>query len=89
MTMRDEIIEAMARAMAAEVGTMLHDEIHWPEFGPGYIEGATAALAAIEAMGFAIVPVEPTPEMEKAGWEVEELDTPDRVWRAMIEVGKV
>jgi hypothetical protein len=35
---RDAVIEAMARAMAvkdsAAVGTVLHDEIHWPEFGP-------------------------------------------------------
>lgn len=37
------------------------------------------ARAAIEAMR------EPTKEMEKAGWEVEELQTPERVWRAMID----
>jgi hypothetical protein len=65
--MREKLVEAMARAMAvkdsAAVGTVLHDEIHWPEFGPGYIECAMTALSAIEAMGYVIVPKNMTDEI--------------------------
>lgn len=50
----DQLIEAMARAMAAgdsgPEGSALFD-IHWAEFGDGYTKGAHAALAVVrEAM---------------------------------------
>ena len=44
----DELVEKMARAMAAKdsgpEGSVLF-EIHWREFGEGYLSGAVAALA--------------------------------------------
>lgn len=57
-----EMIERVARAMAAKdsgpIGSILFD-IHWREFGDGYI---SSALAAIEAMR------EPTEAMISAAW---------------------
>jgi len=44
----DELVKKMARAMAAKdsgpEGSVLF-EIHWREFGEGYLSGAVAALA--------------------------------------------
>jgi hypothetical protein len=50
---RDEMIEAMAKAMAEAENDYAVDEL---VFTP-YMGDATAALSAIEAAGFAIVPV--------------------------------
>lgn len=33
--------------------------------------------------------MEVTGAMERAGWDVEELKTPDRMWSAMIEAGRI
>ena len=34
--------------------------------------------------GYALVPIEPTEEMIRAGWDVEELVTPYKTWAAML-----
>lgn len=53
------VIEAMARAMEQEGQD---PQAPWPEL-------VRAALAAAEALGWKLVPVEPTQEMCKAAWE--------------------
>jgi len=60
---RDEMIEAMAKAMAEAENDYAVDEL---VFTP-YMGDATAALSAIEAAGFAIVPVVPSEAMRDAG----------------------
>jgi hypothetical protein len=58
--MNEELIEAMARGIAkADCG----EAAEWPI----YEQDAQAALAAIEAQGKVVVPVEPTFEMKTAG----------------------
>ena len=39
---------------------------------------------ALVPPGWQVVPREPTEEMEGAGWDVEELRTPDRIYVAML-----
>lgn len=46
--------------------------------------GWLAACSAIVPAGWQVVPREPTDEMVAAGWDVEELRTPDRIYRAML-----
>ena len=46
------LIEAMARGMALGAGAYEWPELHWP----AYVDDAQAALAAIEAAGFVVVP---------------------------------
>jgi hypothetical protein len=52
-------------------------------------EGAAGLIEALGLHGFVIVPREPTPEMEEAGWEADEwAPTPlnaAAVYRAMID----
>jgi hypothetical protein len=55
MTEREKLIEAMARGIAIRRGRVAA--------GPGEVKEATAALAAIEAMGAVVVPVEATDRM--------------------------
>jgi hypothetical protein len=49
-------------------------------------KGVRAALAAIDAAGFAIVPKEPTEEMETAYWRAQGMDRApcDQTWDAML-----
>lgn len=62
-----DLIEAMARAICGEAG---YDK-PWEAFNASerdmFVDCARAALAAIEAAGYRIVPVEPTWEMLEAG----------------------
>jgi len=62
---RDELIEAMARAIAIESRVEICGDAmyRFSVYGPK----ATAALSAIEAAGFAIVPVVASDRMRKAG----------------------
>lgn len=70
----DEIEEAVARAICNEsAGSDVYD---FERGGEGSRWGAlaraaiSAHIAALEAAGFAIVPVEPTDEMAQVGFEV-------------------
>ena len=72
---RETIIEAMARAMCVEGG--FDPDERMPNDGPRwgyYVPGVTAALAAIEAAGVRLVPVEATEEMVSAYYD--EMPTP-------------
>lgn len=60
---RDELKEKVARALAAADSHLDTIDVHWAEYREGYIITAEDALAAIEAAGLAIVPVEATPEI--------------------------
>lgn len=92
---REQIIEAMARAMSKEDSGPFGD-VHWDEFGESYVVGSRAALSAIEALGYVIVPVTPTEPavdagisfMEQIGYLASEMDAMI-IYRAMIEAGKV
>ena len=57
--MSDALIEAVAKAIADSDRTL--NETTFPE--PRYFRYARAALSAIEANGYRVVPVEPTQEM--------------------------
>ncbi|MFA9261734.1 MAG: hypothetical protein ACEQSB_00015 [Undibacterium sp.] len=93
--MREQIIEVMARVIFAKEGQVhttderMFEPVKWEElddddyqvFREGYRNQASAALAAIEALGYVVVPREATEAMEKAEWGVEELVTPDEfIW---------
>ena len=83
MTDRDKLIEEIARGMAIDAGAYEGPDLHWP----AYVDDAQAALAAIEAAGFAVVPVEPTEAMKIAAFEAAgpyAEEDPLDVWRAMI-----
>ncbi len=98
---RAELIEAMARAICIDNGfdpmcrLSPRDRPRWM----GYQENATAALAAIEAAGFAAVPREATWEMHgaghdaslKSGGEMEGdwVEINERIYRAMIAASPV
>jgi len=76
-----EMIERVAKAMAANdsgpEGSRLFD-IHWGEFGGGYMESARAAIEAMR---------EPTDGMVLLGMlagEGPEFADPDETWRTMI-----
>lgn len=64
---RADLIETMARAICGEAG---YDK-PWDAFNASerdmFVDCARAALAAIEAAGYRVVPVEPTEEMICAG----------------------
>jgi hypothetical protein len=66
--MTDALVEAVARALCK--ATFPHPQGPMPEGHPAYTFQARAALAAIEASGYAIVPDAPTPEMLHAGQSV-------------------
>jgi hypothetical protein len=78
MTEREKMIEAMARGMCEHVypncdfapeGSAWVST--WAREREAFEEQATAALAAIEAMGAVVVPVEPTDEMNWAGGQAQ------------------
>jgi hypothetical protein len=88
MTDREKIIEAMARGMCSCEGTSQCAAICLSRFASSNQKGqcsdavrawgrkATAALAAIEAMGAVVVPVEPTDRMidatnDEYGWSAD------------------
>jgi hypothetical protein len=83
MTDREKLIEAMARGMCACEGTSQCAAICLSRFASSNQKGqcsdavrvwgrkATAALAAIEAMGAVVVPVEATDEMNWAGGQAQ------------------
>jgi hypothetical protein len=67
---RNELVEAMARGIAAADANPdagLRDLWHVEGYRATVIKLAQAALAAIEAQGLAVVPVEPTEGMVSAG----------------------
>lgn len=96
--MSDTLVEAVARgvfnAMCEEAGRSVtwDDRPGWPgerDREHGRI-GARAALAAIEAQGWCVVPKEPTSEMLDAAYARDTADgrwpvTPDSVYAAMLE----
>ena len=51
-----------------------------------YTERAQAAITALTEAGFAIVPVEPTPEMAKVGVHVAQTGAVLGAWEAMIKL---
>ena len=72
--MQDELIEAMARAAFERRHKGARNCYAWDDFWEEneyqrnhYMNEAQAALAAIKANGFAVVPVEPTEAMRLAG----------------------
>ncbi|WP_283419225.1 hypothetical protein [Sphingopyxis sp. Geo48] len=85
-----EVVETIARAM--------QESDAWPVvFAPGSAESlARSAITALEANGYAIVPIEPTDEMISAGIiERHDQPTPEawslataNIYRAMISTGK-
>jgi len=86
--MSDELIEAVAKAICREnlISTKQPDDpetmgYYWKSF-----QGeARAALTAIEAAGYAVVPVEPTSEMIAAGIFAETIVGPGDVkWKAPV-----
>jgi UDP:flavonoid glycosyltransferase YjiC (YdhE family) len=85
---RDEMIEAMAKAMAEAENDYAVDEL---VFTP-YMGDATAALSAIEAAGFAIVPVVPSEGIELAGLNASDgwidLSDAEIIYSAMIQAAK-
>jgi hypothetical protein len=98
MTDRETLIEAMARAICDEWGYLWdgdpdEDSQVSPENNKGYDErpskllfrtAATAALAAIEAMGAVAVPVEATADMYADIWLAAQLQNANFQYRAMI-----
>lgn len=73
---RDELIQTMAKALAdtdtirqPHTNGHIYEASRLAEFMHARCKGvAAAALAAIEAQGLAIVPVEATDEMMSAAW---------------------
>lgn len=72
-----EVVETIARALCV-VGD--DPEIYWKD----YVEEATAAITALEANGWAVVPREPTRRQLEAAEHVPPLFTPSDTYRAMI-----
>ena len=72
------IVETIARAM--------QESAAWPAvFGAGSAETlARASVTALEAAGYAIVPIEPTRRQLEAAEHVPPLFTPSDTYRAMI-----
>jgi acyl-CoA synthetase (AMP-forming)/AMP-acid ligase II len=83
MTEREKLIEAMARALCARIypsPDFKPEGSTWPSAWERsrceFTYQATAALAAIEAMGAVVVPVEPTDRMidatnDEYGWSAD------------------
>lgn len=68
---REELIEVMARAQCSEGG--FDPDERMPNDGPRwgyYVPGVEVALAALEAAGVRLVPVNPTGVMALAGLDV-------------------
>ncbi len=86
MTDRDKLIEAMARALCLlspndPDAISSNDGPYWGY----YVPQAQAALAAIEAQGLAVVPVEPTDALLCAA---EDFITLRGIWDAMIRAAR-
>jgi hypothetical protein len=84
-----DLVEAMARGIAAADANPdagLRDLWHVEGYRATVIKLAQAALAAIEAQGLAVVPVEPTPEMIEATrtMEMPRADSANAMVSAMI-----
>jgi hypothetical protein len=77
----DIIVRAAHGFLRDEVGEERHSQIPWDELPPLANAVADAILAAMEAWGYAVVPLEPTPEMIDAGWDSGGGDIP-RSWLA-------
>ena len=77
-----DVTETIARAM--------QESAAWPAvFGAGSAETlARAAITALEAQGYAIVPIEPTEEMWDAAMREGYDQDPFTYYRAMISTGK-
>jgi hypothetical protein len=91
---RPELIEVMARAMKDRASIEPWTDEEWAAFKahpdsnyPSLTADITAALAAAEAAGFVVVPVEATEAMVDVAvdyaWEAGRSDL-RRMWRAMI-----
>lgn len=50
-----------------------------------YMQGYSDGKKDRNPEGWQLVPIEPTEEMERAGWDVEELVTPCKTYAAMIK----
>ncbi len=88
---REELIEVMARAQCSDGG--FDPDERMPNDGPRwgyYVPGVTAALAALEAAGVRLVPVEATHKMADVGTEarwqsaVRDANNVREIWRAML-----
>ena len=68
--MSDELIEAVARAICRQhllVTRQPDDDKTVAAYLASFVREARAAIAAIEASGFVVVPLQATPEMLNAG----------------------
>jgi hypothetical protein len=78
--------EVIARALAVAAHQHLLGTARWEKWTPD----AKAAIAALEAAGYAVVPVEPTAEMncvlddDEADRALQDPDWRRIVWRAMV-----
>ena len=97
---RDELVEAMAKALAdtdtirqPHTNGHIYEASRLAEFMHARCKGvAAAALAAIEAQGLAICPVEATKAMRVAGAKGSGEDSEDvavGAWDDMIKAGKL
>lgn len=82
-------VEIVARAIQQSQG----EGAYWKE----YLVDATAAIRALEEAGYAVVPVEPTPEMLAAAGKYANFcavhnyggcPDEDGVWRAMLDAAR-
>lgn len=87
---REQVIEAIAKAIGIEHcasrsddGICLAPNMQQGKFCICY-QDAETALTAIEALGFKIVPYEPTHEQRSAGAKVTYSEIADRVYTAML-----
>jgi hypothetical protein len=77
---RTQVIEAMTDTIGMEVTRVYVRSMHKDRAR----EVAQAAITAIEALGFKLVPMEPTFDMQSAGARVTYSETAHRVYAAMI-----
>jgi len=83
---RDEIVAIMLAGMAqhgVRTDIMEHLTLGNPDWGTPP-KGIYAALAALEARGMVVVPVEPTEAMKAAGWIDKEDVNPADIYCAML-----
>jgi len=95
--MSDDLVERLARAICLDLGddpdelcVLIAGREGTRPAWEGFVSTTTAVLAEIEAAGYAVVPVEPTAEMEAAGneplsWVMTSAGT---VWRAMLAASR-
>jgi hypothetical protein len=96
---RADLIQAMAREIAGQGCTKADAEGGLCDAAVCWcVSSATAALAALDAAGFVVVPKVATPEMVRAAWDEGGLTTEsgvlvaeiqaDKIYRAMIDAGR-